>query len=163
MSRVNTTVLKVAVIVFFTGAVIISDYFILNDFARAPIPKADLTQYINDWPAGGGIKEVIKYLDKESKKGKIYVASLGTFGSLPTYSVEIYLGENKNVDKRGIYPVPNTIPEDLLTKAKIMPVFVFISNQHEFEISSKNWPMKLVIEYRKGIGDSYSRLYQVRE
>lgn len=155
-------------ILFFTFLLIISffairsDYFIISDFARAPIPKSDLGQYINDWPAGGGIKEIVEYLEKEAKRGKIYVASLGTFGSLPTYSIEIYLGDNKNVEKRGIYPVPSEIPKDLIEKSKSLPVFVFISNQHEFEESSKNWPLKLILEYKKGIGDAYSRLYQVK-
>jgi len=139
-----------------------SDYLIVTDFARAPITNSDLGQYINDWPAGGGIKEIVGYLGKEAKKGEIYVASLGTFGSLPTYAIEIYMGDNKRVDKRGIYPVPSEIPKDLLEKSKKMPVFVFISNQHEFEESSKNWPLKLILEYKKGIGDAYSRLYQVK-
>lgn len=162
LSRVKKNTLKVFVILLFLGSNIYSDYFILNNFARAPIPNADLEQYINGWPAGGGIKEVITFLNSKSQGKKIYVASLGEFGSLPKYSIEIYLGENKNVEKRGIYPVPDIIPSDLLEKSKLMPVYVFISNQHEFEISSKNWPMKLILEYRKGIGDSYSRLYQVK-
>jgi len=152
---------KVIVVLSFVTSLLVSDYLIINNFARAPIPKADLTQYINDWPAGGGAKEIVNYLDKESKKGKIYVASLGTFGSLPTYTVEIYLGDNRNVDKRGIYPVPTTIPQDLTEKAKKMPVFVFVSNQHEFEQSIKTWPIKLIVQYKKGVGDSFSKLYKV--
>lgn len=144
------------------GMSLYADYLIVTNISVAPIPKSDLGQYINDWPAGGGIKEIIAYLENESKKGKIYVASLGTFGSLPTYSVEIYLGDDKNVDKSGIYPVPSIMPSDLIDKAKSMPVFVFISNQHEFEEASRNWPLRLILEYKKGIGNSYSRLYQVK-
>lgn len=152
---------KVLLTLFFLTSLLVSDFFILNNFARSPIPQADLGQYINDWPAGGGIKEIINILNKESKKGKIYVASLGTFGSLPTYSVEIYLGDNKNIDKRGIFPVPTQIPQDLVEKSKRMPTFLFVSNQHEFEQSIKSWPIKLIVQYKKGIGDSYSRLYKV--
>ncbi len=138
-----------------------ADYLILTNFARAPIPKLDLDQYINVWPAGGGTKEIISYLDGDSKRGKIYVASLGTFGSLPTYAVEIYLGDNRNVEKRGIFPVPTEIPKDLLEKAKVMPVYVFVSNQTEFEIAVKDWPMTKIVEYQKGVGSAYSRLYRV--
>lgn len=152
---------KILTTLFFITTLLVSDYFILNNFARAPIPKADLTQYINDWPAGGGAKEIVSYLDRQSKKGKIYVASLGTFGSLPTYSVEIYLGDNKNVDKRGIYPVPSTMPQDLIEKSKQMPVFLFVSNQKEFEKQLTAWPIKLIVQYRKGVGDSFSKLYKV--
>lgn len=135
-----------------------SDYFILTNFSAAPIPRADLGQYINGWPAGGGIKEIISFLEQRAKKGKIYVASEGTFGSLPTYSVEIYLGENKNIDKRGIWPLPNEIPSDLVEKSKIMPVY-FIFYQTK-DIPSA-WPLRLINKYQKGTSDWYTSLYQV--
>ncbi|MCL5433197.1 MAG: glycosyltransferase family 39 protein [Patescibacteria group bacterium] len=135
-----------------------SDYYILTDFARAPIPYLDLEQYINGWPSGSGIKEAIAYLSEKSSNKKIYVATEGTFGSLPTYSVEIYLGDNKNVEKRGVWPVPDQIPQDLPERAKTMPVY-FIFN--ETQVVPK-WPqLKLIKEYQKGIGDSYMRFYEV--
>lgn len=138
-----------------------TDYLIDTNIAVAPIPKLDSDQYINNWPSGGGAKEIISYLGNQSQKGKIYVASLGTFGSLPTYAVEIYLGDDRNVEKRGIYPVPSQIPQDLIEKAKIMPVFVFVSNQPEFETDIKTWPLMLIAQYQKGVGKAYSKLYKV--
>lgn len=147
----------VAVLVF----PLYTDYLIDTNIAVAPIPRSDFEQYINNWPAGGGIREIISYLKQQSARGKIYVASLGTFGSLPTYSVEIYLGDDKNVEKRGIYPVPSEIPEDLRQKAKIMPVYLFVSNQKEFEAQIKTWPITLIAQYQKGIGKAYSKLYKV--
>lgn len=153
---------KVILFLVFAALMIRTEYFIITDFARAPLPHQDLDQYISHWPAGGGVKEIINYLDMQSREGKIYVASLGTFGSLPTYAVEIYLGDNKNVEKRGIFPVPDIIPQDLLDKAKDMKVYVFFSNQSEqFEDKIKSWPLKQILEYRKGIGKVYSRLYEV--
>lgn len=162
LSRVRKNTLKVFVILLFLGSNIYSDYFILNNFARAPIPNADLEQYINGWPAGGGTNEIISYLNQKSRKGKIYIASLGTFGSLPTYAVEIYLGENRNVDKRGIYPVPSEMPKDLFEKSKTMPVYIFVSNQEEFEKQITTWPIKELLKYQKGIGKSYAHLYEVK-
>lgn len=139
-----------------------SDFFIVKNIAIAPIPRSDYDQYINNWPAGGGVKEIVSYLEKQSENGKIYVASLGTFGSLPTYAVEIYLGDNRNVEKSGIYPVPSEIPIDLQEKANSMPVFLFVSNQQEFEESIKNWPLTLIVEYQKGVSTkAFSRLYKV--
>lgn len=136
-----------------------TDYFILTDFARAPIPYQDLEQYINSWPAGGGMQEIIAFLSSEAQKGKIYVASEGTFGSLPTYGVEIYLGDNKNVDKRGIWPLPKEgIPADLIEKAKTIPVY-FIFNQTQ--TFPDNWPITFITRYQKGTGNSYMNLYQV--
>lgn len=135
-----------------------SDYFILTDFARAPIPSSDSEQYINGWPAGGGVKEIISFLQKEAEKGKIYVASEGTFGSLPTYAVEIYLGDNKNVEKRGIWPPPAEIPKDLLEKSKKMPTFFIFNTTQE---KPANWPLRFISKYKKGIRDTYMSLYQV--
>lgn len=159
--RFKNVLSRIILLLLFLGLFLRADYYILNDFSHAPIPMLDLEQYINGWPAGGGIQEVISFLSKESQKKKIYVLSTGTFGSLPTYAVEIYLGDNKNIEKRGIYPVPPVIPDDIILKSKTMPTFVFTSNQMEFDASVRTWPVKEVISYRKGIGDSYSRLYRV--
>lgn len=135
-----------------------ADYFVLTDFKNAPIPNSDLGQYINGWPSGGGIKEAIAYLKEQASKGQIYVATEGTFGSLPTYAVEIYLGDNKNVEKRGIWPLPEKIPQDLIEKSKTMPVY-FIFNQSE--APPTNWPIKLIAKYRKGISERFLFLYEV--
>lgn len=135
-----------------------ADYLILTDFAHAPIADSDLSQYINNWPAGGGIKEAIAYLSQQAQTKKIYIASEGTFGSLPTYAVEIYLGDNTNVEKGGIWPVPDQIPQDLLDKAKHMDVYMIF-----YQIPTKPlWPLYLVGQWRKGIGHVYLRLYKVK-
>ena len=162
LKRLKRNYYKVFVVGVFIGALVYLDYSIINNFARARIPYLDSEQYVNGWPAGGGTNEIIEYLRKESKKGKIYVASLGTFGSLPTYAVEIYLGDNKNIGKGGIYPVPSEMPKDLLEKAKTMPVYIFVSNQEEFEKQITTWPIKELLKYQKGIGKSYAYLYEVK-
>lgn len=135
-----------------------ADFLILTNPASAPIPKLDLEQYLNGWPAGGGVKETISYLGEQAKQHKIYVATEGTFGSLPTFAVEIYLGDNKNVEKRGLWPIPANIPQDLADKAKLMPVY-FIFNQSQ--TPPANWPLKLITRYQKGKGNSYLSLYEV--
>src|SRR3989344_3650351 len=160
-TRVKNKYVSFAVVLAFLLISLRSDYFIITDFASAPIPKSDLEQYINGWPAGGGTNQIIDFLNNESKKGKIYVASPGTFGSLPTFTTEIYLGENKNVEKKGYYPIPSEFPQELADKSKKMPVYLFLSNQKEFELQIKNWPLKLIVQYKKGIGDSYSKLFRV--
>lgn len=151
---------KIVILTYFVLSVLWlrTDYFLLTKPEIAPIPKSDLSQYLNGWPAGGGIKETIEYLNNQAIKQQIYVASEGTFGSLPTWAVEIYLGENKNIDKRGIWPLPKDFPEDLRAKAVLMPTF-FIFNQTQ--TPPRNWPLKLISRYQKGIGDSYLSLYQV--
>ena len=101
---------------------------------------------------------MVSFFDEESRKGKIFVATEGTFGSLPTYTVEIYLGENKNIEKMGYYPLPENIPTELAEKAKEMPVY-FVFN--ETQVVPATWPIEKVAEYQKGIGDYYMRIYKV--
>ena len=161
LTRVKNKYVSIAVVLAFLLISLRSDYFIIFNFANSPIPKSDLGQYINDWPAGGGAKEIIEYLNNESKKGKIFVASPGTFGSLPTFTTEIYLGENKNVEKQGYYPVPSEIPKELVEKSRKMPVYLFFSNQKEFELQIKNWPLQKLMGIQKGKGSAYSILYKV--
>lgn len=136
-----------------------ADYFIITNFEKAPIPKSDLGQYINGWPAGGGVKEIVSFLENEAAKQKIYVLTDGTFGSLPTYMVEIYLGDNKNVDKRGIWPLPSEIPQDVIEKSKKMPVYVVFNQTQAHQIPT--WPITFITKYQKGTADSYISLYKV--
>lgn len=143
----------------FSSSMLRSDYLILADFKNAPIPYLDLEQYVNGWPAGGGVNEIISILKNEAEKGKIYIASEGTFGSVATYPIEIYLGNNKNVQSRGFWPVPRDMPEDLYQKAEKIPVYV-IFNQSQ-SLPAGNWPLTLIAKYQKGRGDSYIRLYRV--
>jgi hypothetical protein len=113
---------------------------------------------MNSWPAGGGVNEMVSYFKNTSKNQKIYVASEGTFGSVPTLGIEIYLDGDKNIEKRGIYPVPTNIPKDLIEKAKEMPTFMVFE---QTQVAPPGWPLKFVTKYQKGIGDIYMSIYQV--
>lgn len=150
--------LKVIILVFFLLWYLRTDYFILYDFAHAPIAGPDLVQYENAWPAGGGVKEMVAYFEKQAASQKIYVASEGTFGSVPTLGMEIYLDRDKNIEKRGIYPIPTKIPQDLLAKSHEMPVYMVFE---QTQTPPVGWPLKLITKYQKGIGNWYMSVYQV--
>ncbi len=135
-----------------------ADYFIIFNFSHAPIPQSDLNQYINDWPAGGGVNQMISYFKNISQNQKIYVGTEGTFGSVPTLSMQIYLDQDRNILSDGYWPIPSTIPSKLLENAKIMPTyFVFEQTQ----TPPPSWPLKFITKYQKGIGNSYMSVYQV--
>jgi 4-amino-4-deoxy-L-arabinose transferase-like glycosyltransferase len=135
-----------------------ADYYLLTNPASAPIPKADTGQYVNDWPAGGGMNESIAYLAKEASIGPISIYTDGTFGLLP-YAAEIYLVDHPNVSIHGIWPLPQNPPPDLLSDAASRPTF-FILNQTQ--IAPVGWPLRLISEYQKGINpDKKLRLYRV--
>ncbi len=158
VTKFKNKILSVVIVLLVVSFSVYADYFIISDFARAPIPKSDLDQYINSWPAGGGANEMVQFFDNESKNERLYVLTQGTFGSLPTYSMEIYLGENTNIETRGVYPLPEIIPSDLIERAKSMPVYVVLNDS---EKPPANWPVTLVEKYQKGIGDRHLSIYRV--
>lgn len=136
-----------------------TDYLLLTNPYVAPIPNSDKGQYLNDWPAGGGVKEVVQFLNQESKNQKIYVATEGTFGPLP-YALEVYLFKNHNVEIKGFWPLQKEIPIEATTAAQIKPTY-FVFNQTQQLPPDWKWPIKFIAKYRKGIGNIYLQLYQV--
>lgn len=158
MQRFKNKFISVLIVLLAASFMIFADYFIIFKFTHAPIPQADLGQYINSWPAGGGVNQMVSFFEQEAKKGKIYVATQGTFGSLPTNAMEIYLGDNPNIETRGIYPLPSELPEDLKQMAKVIPVY-YVFN--DYEDAPESWPVTLVAKYQKGIGDRNLSIYKV--
>lgn len=141
-----------------------ADYFILNDFGRAPIPVSDLGQYSNDWPAGGGIKEAVEFFKNEAKKGEIYIATQGTFGLMP-YGLEIYLVDNPNVRIEGYWPIGDEIPLKVLEESKKVPTyFVFYQPCGPCEgvgLSPPAWNVETILQAKRGT-DNYTTVYKVR-
>ncbi len=158
LENVRNNLWKYGLLVATIGLMIVSDFYILSDLAHAPIAKPDTDQFMNSWPAGGGTREIVSFFSEKAKNGKIYVATEGTFGSLATYTIEIYLGDNHNVDKRGIYPLPEKIPADLLERAAKMPVYLVINDSQK---PPPSWPLRLIARYQKGIGNYYMGLYEI--
>lgn len=146
----------VLIAVLFFGS-IYADYYIITDPKYAPIPAADAGQYINDWPAGWGIPEVNAYLLKQSGKEKITVYTDGTFGLLP-YAVELYLVDNPNVTIKGMYPVLNKIPQELIDQAKIQTTYMIFNQRQDIP----PWPMEFIAQYQKGQNTTeFLRLYKI--
>lgn len=150
-------VIALLLILVFLTYPLYTDLKILFSIVTAPIPLADSGQYINDWPAGWGIREVVDILGKEAKDKKIAIYTEGTFGLLP-YGVEIYLVNNPNVEIIGIWPIPHEPSAKMIESAKTKPTY-YIANQ--FQDLSEHWKVKLLSEYQKGNrGDRTLRLYR---
>jgi hypothetical protein len=136
---------------------IITDYHLLTDPTKAAIPLSDKGQMLNDWPAGGGAKEVVQFLKDESQKGPLAVYTEGTFGLFP-YAIEMYLVDNKNVEIHGFWPMTVTVPDEIKASALVKPTF-FVTNLTQ---TTPNWPLTLIAAYQKGSNvNSSMRLYKV--
>jgi len=132
---------------------IYSTSFIVFNPKEAPIPPADRGQFIEDWPAGGGVKEVVTYLDAEASHQKIHVFTEGTFGLMP-YAIEIYLVDYLNVKITGIWPLPAQMPIEMAESASKSATF-FVLNETQIPPS---WPMTLIGEYEKAHREDHKKL-----
>ncbi len=128
---------------------------ILIDIKSAPILKADRGQLVDDWPSGWGTNEVVAFLKNQQQPIAVYTE--GTFGLFP-YALEIFLQNHPTIEIHGLWPIPDTIPKEMLESASTKPTY-FVSNFTQKEFL---WPLVLLGTYQKGNNPkSAMRLYQV--
>lgn len=143
--RIKNRYLRLLLVAALLLPSVYTTWFIVTQPKAAPIPLAERGQFIDDWPAGGGVREVVAYLTAESSHQKIQVFTEGTFGLLP-YAIEIYLVDLPNVKITGIWPLPPEIPQEIVRAASGSATY-FVLNETQ---TSPNWPMTLIGEYEKG-------------
>lgn len=151
--------LRIILLAIFAIMPLFISFKLITDPTNANIPKNDSGQFLNDWPAGYGVKETVGVLNKELEKGNdVYVGTEGTFGLLP-YALNIYFYGNQKIHITGFWPVDqNNIPDQILQNAK-EGVTYFVFNENQKKIENQN--LEFVAKYKKGSGDSYMRLYKV--
>jgi len=164
-ARLKKTYLLIIFLIFFFAMVIKKVFLIFTDFSKAYIPVSDIMQYQSDWPSGGGVRESIELLKKEAEKGKIYVATQGTFGLMP-FALEIYLVQNPNITIEGIWPIDDAIPAKVLEMSRQMPTyFVFYQPCPQCSFAGgapRSWEsLELVYKFKKEHGGRYLSLYRV--
>lgn len=137
---------------------LIISYTIVANPIAAPIPLSDRYQYMDDWPAGGGVPEVVAYLQEAVRHEKITVYTEGTFGLMPS-AIEIYLVDNPNIKIQGIWPLPPVIPDMVKAESLVRPTYLILN---ETQVAPFGWPLTLVGEYQKGNRvDRKLRFYRV--
>jgi len=136
------------------------DGLIVFDLPHAPIPAIELEQYANGWPSGEGMKEIVQILAQASEGGnRIAIITEGEYASLPTTVVDLFFWQQPNVVHRSLDSFDGKVPEAIAVLEKTMPVYV-ITNRIQ---TGPVWPNELVYEKRKGIGDTYVRLYRLTD
>ncbi len=159
----NKTVAALVIFILLL-APLISDYFILTNFAKAPIAGPDLGQFIRGWPSGVGVKESIDFFNDQSQNQKIFIGTEGTFGLMP-YALEMYLVDNPNITLKGYWPINMEMPKEVLTASKHMPTyFVFYQpcpSCVQPGLAPVTWPVRIVKQIQRAEPGSYYTLYQV--
>ena len=164
--RFKTLWARVLIVTVFSILYLRADYFILNDFAHAPIPQPDLGQYINSWPAGGGVRESVAFFKSQAEQGPIFIATQGTFGLMP-FSLQLYLQDKPNIMLQGYWPIGHKLPADVIAAAKKYPTyFVFYQpcvncSGYKSEEAPASWNVQKVAQYYKGIGMDRLTVYRV--
>jgi len=165
IERVKSVILKFIILALFMSMFLYSGYKILTDFKNAPIPKIDLEQFINGWPAGGGIRESIDYFKEKAKEKEIVIATEGTFGLMP-YSYEIYLNGKENIEVRGYWPIEDSPPEELMELSKTKDIyFVFYQPCPGCEYpgdAPDTWPLEKISEFEKGDPKTTLTIYKLK-
>lgn len=139
--------------------VVRSSFFLLTDPPKANIAKADKHQYLNDWPAGYGVREITVHLKEQSKGEEVYVGTEGTFGLLP-FALQIYFYSQPNIKIEGFWPV-REIPAQVMEAAKSRKTYFVFNESQNLPDSPGNPHLKLLAKYQKGSGNSYMRLYEI--
>ncbi|HVZ67420.1 MAG TPA: glycosyltransferase family 39 protein [Patescibacteria group bacterium] len=165
VDKYKSPLIRALIILFAFVMYIYADYFIIFNFAYAPIPGADLGQYINGWSAGNGVKQSVAYFNEQAKDKKIYIVTEGTFGLMP-YGLEMYLVNNPNIKIQALWPINDNTPKDILDKAKVMPTYAVFyqpcpSCGNEGGKMPPLWKGEKVLSEQQGIGNSFYSVYRI--
>lgn len=149
---------KAVFVLFLTISSLYLDIKIITDPIGAPIIQADRDQYVDGFPAGWGVDEVIDFLKNQSKSQKIFLGTQGTFGLMPA-SFELYLWQNKNIQIKGYWPV-SEVPDEVNEKANQIPTY-FVYYESEADEIPPQANIELVEKFKKGKSDRFMYLYRV--
>ena len=125
---------------------------------ETPLPPVDRGQYLDDWPAGWGIKEVIAYLNEKSQSEKIVLGTEGTFGLTP-YAFEIYLWRNQNIEIKGFWPISTGIGW-LEAKSLQKTTYLVLKDTQKPDPA---WKIELIAKYKRGKGENYLGFYKLKQ
>lgn len=138
---------------------ILNSYRLLTNPTQAKIAEGDQGQFLNNWPAGYGVSEVVSILKNDSYDKNIFVGTEGTFGLLP-FALQIYFYNEPNIQIVGYWPV-NEIPKQVIDATKTKRTFFVFNEKQNLSEFESSFNLKLIGKYQKGKGDSYMRLYEV--
>lgn len=151
--KLNAFYLKGALLILILALPVWISVTLSTNPTKALIPEADLSQYINNWPAGWGVEESVDFFKQEASNKKIVVATQGTFGLLP-YAYDIYLRYNPNIRVEGYWPINDNPPSQLIDLSKNAETFVVFyqpcpSCTNQFYPPS-SWPVERIYKSNKG-------------
>lgn len=152
----NKTVIVCFIVAFVLSAGIF-DYTIVKDYANIPFPPVDRGQYIESWPAGYGIKEIVDFAREKSKEKPVILLSDGDFGMAGDL-LDTYLRPADRIWIHGYWPLEE---KQLLENQKELDNnYVYVVMAHKLSYP-KEWPLKLIHRFDKPGGKSVIYLFEL--
>lgn len=131
------------------------DSQIIFNVINSPLPNSDRNQYLDDWPAGYGVSEVIAYLKIEKSKQPVFIATEGTFGLFP-YSLELEFFSDPSIKVKGYWPLPDQ--QTLINESEGRPAYLVLKESQQLPSRIKG---ELIKEYRRGKGNTFLKFYKL--
>lgn len=137
----------------------------LVDLHLLPLNASDRSQYLQEWSAGFGTKQVAEALLKQSKNKRIVVASEGYFGSLPDGLLVYLHGKSvENIFVDGIGQPVRSIPDDFWQKVEQLGGYDeawLVVNSHRNFIEFA--PEQLIAEYCRPLRGSCLQVIKIAD
>ncbi len=143
------------------GSVLYFNYTLLFAPAKIPLPQVDRGQYIEGWPAGWGIKEIVEYAREQVKTEKkpVLILAEGNFGMAGDVLNSMIKPSDTDISVIGMWPLDR---KDLIaTQPRLKDTTVLLVFPHRTEFPP-DWPVELVKEYKKPGNGSQIFLYRLK-
>ena len=107
-------------------------------------------QYLHEWSAGYGLREITDYLNNLPKDKQVLVVTEGSFGTLPN-GLEIYFDQSKNITILGIGFPSNKITSEMeASLQKGEQVYLVFNDSRLGEVDNSR--LKIIAEYPRPSG-----------
>jgi len=128
-------------------------FTLVNSPEAAPLPRSERSGYLEDWTAGGGIREtaeILKDIHRDNPGIPIVVGTEGYFGTLPD-GLQIYLEKMPNVTVIGIGIDLHIVPQSLLDSyaAGNKTFLVINSSRLKMQEPYEQFGLKTLYSYQK--------------
>jgi len=145
LSTINNRQLTIFFSVLIFLSVFFFDLTILFTPRFIPFPEVDRGQYLEGWPAGWGIKEIVDYAREKSATKPVILISEGNFG-MAGDALEAFI---KSTDKITLKPYWPLDEKQLFQHQKdLKNNFVYVVFPHREQFPDF-WPLKLIKKYKK--------------
>lgn len=157
-SRKINKYLFIFLLLIFSSFSFYYSYTIIFDWRNIPFVKDDRGQYIEDWPAGYGAKEIMAYVREKAKTKDVVLLAEGNFGMAGDVLDSLLIPGDEKIHIKPYWPLNE---KDILdNQAEIPKNYVYIVFSHRSDFPMQ-WPIKQVLKYDKPGGKSALYLYEL--